>query len=72
MLTIMRQFLDNQRYVYVMMDGTTSVGSRQTIIKDFNEVMIDNVIVMVMVMMIVLGSINIYISNDNTSWRVRS
>ena len=38
MLAIMEKFLNSQGYSYVTMDGTTSIKLRQSLIKNFNEV----------------------------------
>lgn len=38
MLLIFEKFVKSCDYSYLIMDGSTSIGSRQTIIKNFNEV----------------------------------
>ena len=38
MLTILELFVKTSNYEYLMMDGTTSVGARQNLVKKFNEV----------------------------------
>lgn len=38
MLYILEKFLLSNNYSYLRMDGTTSIGVRQRLIKDFNEV----------------------------------
>ena len=38
MLYILEKFLISNNYSYLRMDGTTSIGVRQRLIKDFNEV----------------------------------
>lgn len=37
MLCLLEQYLQNQNYKYLKMDGTVSVGQRQSLIKTFNE-----------------------------------
>ena len=36
MLTILERFLTDHKYVYLKMDGTTSIGSRQGLVSQFN------------------------------------
>lgn len=38
MLYILEKFLISHDYTYLRMDGMTSIGARQKLIKDFNEV----------------------------------
>ena len=40
MLNILESFVSSNGYSYLRMDGGTSIGSRQNIIKKFNEVSI--------------------------------
>lgn len=42
MLKILKNFVIYKNYNYLMMDGTTSVQSRQPLIKKFNEASIDS------------------------------
>ncbi len=42
MLKILKNFVIYKNYNYLMMDGTTSVQSRQPLIKQFNEASIDS------------------------------
>ncbi len=42
MLKILKNFVIYRNYNYLMMDGTTSVQSRQPLIKRFNEASIDS------------------------------
>lgn len=38
MLKIFQQFMIEQNYTYLKLEGTTSIGSRQPIINKFNKV----------------------------------
>lgn len=37
MLSILQTFVESLQYKYLIMDGTTNIGSRQTMVKQFNE-----------------------------------
>lgn len=75
MLHIFQQFVIEQNYSYLKLEGTTSVSSRQPIINKFNKVSSFFIIFVfsnsILYIVFSSGSINIYYDFDYKGWWLR-
>lgn len=76
MLNIFQKFVTEQNYSYLKLEGTTYIGSRQSIINKFNQVMcFFNVFFsfksIILRFYVFLGLVDICYDSDHKSWWIR-